>query len=97
LEYTRMDDPNTSRQALAAQNSFGQALLGRLMPWAGKPAGLLGAGMAQTATAQTLQSRPYQIHVQEAQALGQTPLTPEQFAATQQGQGQGLLRQQAGY
>jgi hypothetical protein len=63
-----------------------QSLLGRLM--ANKqqaPQGLLGSGMAQAAAAM-MQSRPYQIHVQEAQALGQTPLTPEQFMATQNGQ-----------
>lgn len=27
----------------------------------------------------TLQSRPYQLHVQEAKAMGQQPMTPEQF------------------
>lgn len=42
------------------------------------PQGLLGSGMVQQA-AQIMQSRPYQLHVQEAQALGQTPLTPQQF------------------
>lgn len=42
----------------------------------------LGAGMAQQA-AQTIQSRPYQLHVQEAQANGQAPLTQEQFMAQQ--------------
>lgn len=45
----------------------------------------LGAGMAQQA-AQQMQNRPYQMHVQEAQALGQTPMTPQQFMAQQQGQ-----------
>lgn len=44
--------------------------------------GLLGAGMAGQA-AQVLQSRPYQMHVQEMKALGQQPLTPEQFLAQQ--------------
>lgn len=33
------------------------------------------AGQAQ----QLIQSRPYQLHVQEAQAMGQQPMTPEQF------------------
>jgi len=34
------------------------------------------AGQAQ----QIIQSRPYQLHVQEAQAMGQQPMSPEQFA-----------------
>lgn len=45
--------------------------------------GLLGSGMAQQA-AQAIQSRPYQLHVQEAQALGQTPMTFAQFMQSQQ-------------
>lgn len=36
-------------------------------------------GMAGQAQA-ILQSRPYQLHLQESQALGQQPMTPEQFA-----------------
>lgn len=72
-------DPNMDAKSLAAQNTFMGALLGRLMPTAP-----LGTGMAAQAAA-ILQSRPYQLHVQEAKALGQTPLTPEQFAATQTG------------
>jgi hypothetical protein len=32
-----------------------------------------------------MQSRPYQIHMQEARSLGQTPLTPEQFEQTRRG------------
>jgi len=72
-------DPNMDAKSLAAENTFMGALLGRLMP---TPP--LGNGMAAQAAA-VLASRPYQIHVQEAQALGQTPLTPEQFAATQGG------------
>jgi hypothetical protein len=35
------------------------------------------AGQAQ----QALSGRAYQLHVQEAQANGRPPLTPEQFAA----------------
>jgi hypothetical protein len=46
--------------------------------------GLLG-GMAGQA-AQVLQSRPYQMHVQEMKALGQQPMTPEQFLAQQRQQ-----------
>jgi len=72
-------DPNTDPKALASQNTIMGALLGRLLP-----AIPLGSGMAAQA-ADILQSRPYQLHVQEARALGQTPLTPEQFAATQSG------------
>lgn len=49
-----------------------------------QPQGLLG-GMAGQA-AQVLQSRPYQMHVQEMKALGQQPMTPEQFLAQQRQQ-----------
>jgi hypothetical protein len=62
-----------------APTSFAQGLLGRLMPWARQsPQGLLGSGMAQNAAA-SIQSRPYMQHLAEAKALGQQPLTPEQF------------------
>lgn len=44
----------------------------------------LGAGMAEKGR-QALMSRQYQIHVQEARANGQEPLTPEQFARMQRG------------
>jgi hypothetical protein len=44
--------------------------------------GLLGSGMAGQA-AQIMQSRPYQLHVQEMQALGQQPMTPDQFLIQQ--------------
>jgi hypothetical protein len=37
------------------------------------------AGQAQ----QALSGRAYQLHQQEAKMLGQQPMTPEQFAATQ--------------
>lgn len=43
----------------------------------------LGNGMAGRA-ADTLQSLPYRRHVQESQALGEAPMTPEQFARSQQ-------------
>ena len=49
-------------------------------PQAAQP--MLGSGMAQQA-AQIMQSRPYQLHMQEAQAMGQQPMTPEQFMAQQ--------------
>jgi hypothetical protein len=81
-----MADP-LSPQSLAAQNTYWQALKDRVLPQQAQ--GLLGPGMAQQA-AVILQSRPYQLHVQEAQALGQTPLTPEQFAKVMSG---GLLGQ----
>jgi len=41
-----------------------------------------GTGMVDQA-AQQLAGRAYQLHVQEAKAMGQQPLTPEQFAAQQ--------------
>lgn len=44
----------------------------------------LGTGMAAQA-AKILQSRPYQLHVQEMRAMGLEPLTPEQFMAQMQG------------
>lgn len=46
----------------------------------GKPAAPQPMGMVGNA-AQAMTSRPYNLHVQEAQALGQTPMTPQQFAA----------------
>lgn len=49
-------------------------------PQAAQP--MLGSGMAQQA-AQIMQSRPYQLHMQEAQAMGQQPMTPEQFMMQQ--------------
>lgn len=45
--------------------------------------GLLGGGGVQGAM-QAMQSRPYQLHVQEAKAMGQQPLSPEQFMQMQQ-------------
>lgn len=39
----------------------------------------LGTGMAAQA-ASILKSLPYQKHLQESKALGQTPMTPEEFA-----------------
>jgi len=50
------------------------------------PEQLLGSGMAADA-AKVLKSRAYQLHVQEAKALGQTPMTPEQFARQMMGGG----------
>lgn len=38
----------------------------------------LGSGMAEQA-AQVLRSRPYQLHVQEMEAQGLKPLSPEEF------------------
>lgn len=69
-------DQNSDPAALAAQNSFARAILGRMLPQGAQ--GLLGAGMAQSA-AGVLQSIPYQKHVQEMRALGQQPMDPQQF------------------
>lgn len=44
----------------------------------------LGNGMARQAANDLLQ-RNYRMHVEEAKALGQTPMTPQQFAASQRG------------
>jgi len=62
-----------------SQDGLLRSLMGRL-----NPQSLLGSGAVQKA-AQTIQSRPYQIHLQEARSLGQQPLTPEQFEQTQRG------------
>jgi hypothetical protein len=67
---------------MAQQNTFWQALKDRMTPTS---MGLLGGGAVQNA-AQSMQNRPYQIHVQEAMALGQQPMTPEQFMQMQQRQ-----------
>jgi hypothetical protein len=40
----------------------------------------LGSGMAEKAR-QALASREYQLHVKQAQAEGDTPMTPEEWAA----------------
>lgn len=50
------------------------------------PKSFLGQGMAAQA-AQIMQSQPYRMHVQEAKAMGQTPMTPEEFAKMMQGKG----------
>jgi hypothetical protein len=65
---------------MAQQNTFWQALKGRITPTS---MGLLGGGAVQNA-AQAMQGRPYQLHVQESLATGQQPMTPEQFMQTQQ-------------
>lgn len=57
------------------------------------PQGLLGNGMAGMA-AQAIQSRPYQLHIQEAKAMGQPPLPYEEWMKMQQQtQARGLLSQ----
>jgi len=40
----------------------------------------VGSGMAEQGR-QALASRAYQLYVQEAKANGETPMTPQQFAA----------------
>ena len=59
-------------------------ILAKLM---GRPS--MGTGMVEQA-AQILQSRPYQLHVQEAQAMGQQPMSPQDFAVQYQAQKQKL-------
>lgn len=81
-------DPNLDPRALAKQNGYLDAIRQRLGMGGGQPSGLLGNGMAQGA-ANAMQMDPYRKHVQEAQALGQQPMTPEQFR--QMSQGRGLL------
>lgn len=44
----------------------------------------LGDGMVRQAAA-VLQSRPYQMHKMEAEAMGQKPMSPEEFLMQQQG------------
>jgi hypothetical protein len=48
-------------------------------------AALIGrpANNGVSAAAQALNNRAYQLHVQEARAMGQQPMTPQQFAAQQ--------------
>lgn len=46
----------------------------------------LGSGMARQA-ANAMLSRPYRLHVEEAKALGQQPMTPQEFAAQRAGGG----------
>lgn len=76
-------DPNTSPQALASQNTLMRALMERILPQ--NRLAMVGQGMAANAGA-AINGRAYQQHVQEATALGQQPMTPEQFAVMQRGQ-----------
>jgi len=62
-------------------NGLMQALIGRLLPQ--NRLALLGSGMASNAAAD-INGRAYKLHVQEAQAMGQQPLSPEQFQQMQQ-------------
>jgi hypothetical protein len=75
-----------SPQALAQGNTYWQALKDRFAP---SPMGLLGSGAVQNA-AQSMQNRPYQLYVQEAMAMGQQPMSPEQFMQSQHSR-RGLL------
>ena len=78
-----------SPQALQQGNTYGQAVkdriaqLLRMSPGAGQAqAQPQMGGMAGNAQ-QVIQSRPYQLHVQEAQAMGQQPMSPQQFMQSQ--------------
>ncbi len=72
-----------SPQALAQGNTFWQALKDRMTPTS---MGLLGNGAVSNA-AQTMQARPYDLYVREAMAMGQQPMSQEQFMQMQmQGQ-----------
>lgn len=42
----------------------------------------LGSGTAEQAR-KALKTRAYQLHVKEAQAMGDTPMTPEEWASAQ--------------
>jgi hypothetical protein len=48
-----------------------------------QPQSALGGGMARQA-ANTLMSQPYRMHVEESKALGQQPMSPEEFVAQRQ-------------
>lgn len=79
-------DPNTDPRALAAQNTFSQALKERLLQT------LLGQGMTQNA-AQAMQGRPeYLQYMQMQQSQGMQPVPYEQWMRMQQ-QPRGLLGQ----
>lgn len=74
-----------SPQAMQQGNTYGQAVkdriaqLLRMSPGAGQAQAAPGMGGMVGQAQQAMQSRPYQLHVQEAQAMGQQPMTPEQF------------------
>lgn len=76
-------DVNDDPRALAAQNSLTRAVLGRMLPQ--NMLSVLGSGLAGNA-ASAINGTAYRQHVAEMMALGQTPLTPEQFAKQQGGQ-----------
>lgn len=58
------------------------SLADQLRQLVGQPAKALGSGMASQA-AQNLSGRGYQMYAQEAKAMGQQPLSPQAWAATQ--------------
>jgi hypothetical protein len=73
-------DPNESAYALKKQNSLWDAILQR------GTFGALGGGPQVSpilGAQKAMQSRPYQMHVQEAQAMGQQPMSPEEFEMMQ--------------
>ena len=72
-------DPNLSQHALKKQNSFLDAFLQRAS------GGMMGGPQVQPilGAQQAMQSRPYQLHVQEAQAMGQQPMSPQEFEMMQ--------------
>ncbi len=77
-----------SPEALAQGNTYGGALKDRLMQMAQLLKATPGAQQAQASpqlggmagnAQQAMQNIPYMRYVQEAQAMGQQPMTPEQF------------------
>lgn len=78
-------DPNTSAQALAAQNTAFGAVLGRL-GLGNNGQGLLGRGMAQGA-AQQLQMQPqYKTYAEQEIIAGRQPLSADQWMQQMQSQ-----------
>lgn len=68
-------------------NKLAALLGGQQIPQRPPQQAPLGSGMAAQAAA-ILTSRPYQLHVQEAKAMGMQPMTPQQFMQMMQQRGQ---------
>lgn len=77
-----------SAESLKKENTYGRAVKDRLTELLKFSPGTkaveakeapLGSGMAENAR-RALKSIPYQKHLQEAKAMGEKPMTPEEFA-----------------
>ena len=75
------DNDPFSPESLKAGNTYPRAVSDKVSEYAKKLGdSLLFKGSASDATAG---GQAYRMHVQESQAMGQTPMTPQQFQQSQ--------------